>query len=60
MGLMRIPYTDPLPLPRIIPSSAASRPGAVAALTEFLTAPSDGRGDGQTVLLTGAGISVAV
>ncbi|KAF2093666.1 Sir2 family protein [Rhizodiscina lignyota] len=37
MPLMRIPYTDPLPAPRIIPSSAASTAGAVEALVRFLT-----------------------
>ena len=62
MPLMRIPYTDPLPLPRIIPPTASNTAGAIAALSDFLTAPAkrnDGRNNGQTVLLTGAGISVA-
>jgi NAD+-dependent protein deacetylase sirtuin 4 len=106
MPLMRIPYTDPLPAPRIIPVTANNLSGAVAALTDFLTAPplphlkrhaynrlhrhthlvprSAGAGhadpvatpgapagcqrnvdynvfdsSGQTILLTGAGISVA-
>jgi NAD-dependent deacetylase sirtuin 4 len=37
MGLMRIPYTDPLPAPRIIPATASTFGGAVAALSEFLS-----------------------
>lgn len=65
---MRIPYTGPLPPPIIIPRNANTPAGAIAALSNFLSAPSsphlksssslkaDGR---QTVLLTGAGISVA-
>ncbi|KAH8707174.1 DHS-like NAD/FAD-binding domain-containing protein [Phaeosphaeriaceae sp. PMI808] len=52
MPALRIPYTDVLPAPTIIPSSASTKEGAVAALVNFL-AP------GATVLLTGAGISVA-
>lgn len=65
MPLMRIPYTDPLPLPKIIPSTANKPSGAIAALSEFLTAPPSQRlkhqsaRNGHTVLLTGAGISVA-
>jgi len=78
MPLLRVPYTDPLPLPRIIPASANSTSGAIAALLEFL-APSLPRStvplssissklttsakgvnqNGKTLLLTGAGISVA-
>lgn len=61
MPVMRIPYTDPLPAPRIIPASAASASGAIAALAEFLTqssSPSSATPP-NTVLLTGAGISVA-
>jgi NAD-dependent deacetylase sirtuin 4 len=77
MPLLRVPYTDPLPLPRIIPASANTVSGAVAALVDFLapslasttstsrTASSTisrqlrGRRDAKTLLLTGAGISVA-
>lgn len=84
MPLLRVPFTEPLPHPRIIPRSAVTAGGAVAALTAFLSAPpsaslraptpplrpSYGHGDGsafapppqrgdKTVLLTGAGISVA-
>lgn len=63
--LMRIPYTGPLPPPSIIPRSANSLPGAIHALSKFLTAPPspnlpDGVKDPQsTVILSGAGISVA-
>ncbi|EXJ74163.1 uncharacterized protein A1O5_02457 [Cladophialophora psammophila CBS 110553] len=69
--LMRIPHTGPLPPPLIIPPSAATKQGAIAALAHFLTstalpATSTTRPSGQdaqqrnkTVLLTGAGISVA-
>lgn len=62
---MRIPYTGPLPPPSILPRSANSLPGAIAALSRFLTAPPsnilpDGVADPQsTVILSGAGISVA-
>ncbi|KAG8627150.1 hypothetical protein KVT40_004633 [Elsinoe batatas] len=56
MGLMRIPYTAPLPSPTIIPATAASISGAIASLYDFLTAPDRSKG---TLLLTGAGISVA-
>lgn len=66
MPLMRIPYTAPLPSPTIIPASASTLPGAVTALHDFLTAPlhkSNTGGDndnaGKTVILSGAGISVA-
>lgn len=62
---MRIPYTGPLPPPLITPRSANSLPGAIAALSNFLTAsPSPTLRDGahdpnSTVILSGAGISVA-
>ncbi|OJD36504.1 sir2 family protein [Diplodia corticola] len=83
MPIMRIPYTDPLPAPRILPPSARTAPGAIAALATFLTAPPsphlrphaspspspssssssparrDARQHAGTVVLTGAGISVA-
>ncbi|KAF2205912.1 DHS-like NAD/FAD-binding domain-containing protein [Delitschia confertaspora ATCC 74209] len=39
MPLLRIPYTDPLPPPKIIPPSATAFAGAVSALTNFLLAP---------------------
>lgn len=82
--LLRVPYTDPLPAPKIIPTSASTASGAIAALVDFLspsllpsktiisqttsrsklsTTPRhssrDGGGGGKTLLLTGAGISVA-
>ncbi|KAI5249094.1 DHS-like NAD/FAD-binding domain-containing protein [Aureobasidium subglaciale] len=59
--LMRIPYTAPLPAPTIIPSAAASLSGAIAALSDFLTSTPQRRNNNKdkTVLLTGAGISVA-
>ena len=63
---MRIPYTGPLPPPIIIPRSADTLTGAIKAIQVFLSAPSSsniqfssGRGNNQTVLLTGAGVSVA-
>lgn len=63
--LMRIPYTGPLPPPNVIPRTANTITGAIAALSGFLTAPPstalrDGAGDPKsTVILSGAGISVA-
>jgi len=63
--LLRIPYTGPLPPPTIIPSTANTLAGAVAALTEFLSCPASRHlvnpyaQHDKTVLLTGAGISVA-
>ncbi|KAI9817878.1 MAG: hypothetical protein M1827_000997 [Pycnora praestabilis] len=63
---MRIPYTGPLPPPTIIPHTANTVSGAISALTTFLTAPPSSHlkppkhnHDAQTVLLTGAGVSVA-
>lgn len=63
---MRIPFTAPFAAPTILPASAATVAGAIDALAAFLAAPSPpllrgidlGRNE-QTVLLTGAGISVA-
>ena len=65
--LMRIPYTGPLPPPRIIPQDASTRNGAVEAIVRFLTAESTslppheigGRPTRSTVILSGAGMSVA-
>ena len=63
--LLRVPYTDPLPLPTIIPTSASTASGAIAALVDFLSCPPPqrlanvGENGDKTVLLTGAGISVA-
>lgn len=60
MSFMRIPYTAPLPPPNFIPTSAAKTEGALAALQSFLTSHTSGQqGNGRTLLLTGAGISVA-
>ncbi|KAJ5836225.1 Sirtuin family [Penicillium robsamsonii] len=63
---IRIPFTGPLPPAIIIPRTAATLAGAIDAISTFLTAPpsSNLRGidvgrHSQTVLLTGAGISVA-
>ena len=64
---MRIPYTGPLPPPLIIPRSANTAAGAIEALTRFLSTPKPPGPDfnstesipHSTVLLTGAGISVA-
>ncbi|KAL8672943.1 MAG: hypothetical protein Q9168_002618 [Polycauliona sp. 1 TL-2023] len=63
--LMRIPYTGPLPPPTIIPQNANTPTGAISALTNFLSAPRSPllppspKVHGLTVLLTGAGVSVA-
>ncbi|TAQ87766.1 hypothetical protein B7494_g3916 [Chlorociboria aeruginascens] len=65
--LLRIPYTGLFPSPTIIPRSASTSTGAIAALSKFLTAPSSpslrGKHDSDdarsTVILSGAGISVA-
>lgn len=67
MPLMRIPYTAPLPAPTIIPASASTLPGALAALQDFLLSPSPSpdtttttyRTPGKPLILSGAGISVA-
>ncbi|KAI0512658.1 silencing information regulator [Xylaria bambusicola] len=61
---MRIPYTDVLAAPTIIPESAKTLSGAVAALHEFLIASSplsrsSSEARPSTAVLTGAGISVA-
>ncbi|MCJ1478455.1 hypothetical protein MMC13_007135 [Lambiella insularis] len=63
---MRIPYTGPLPPPIIIPRNANTPLGAIHALQAFLSAPPTPLlvsppqdGNSQTVLLTGAGMSVA-
>lgn len=67
-SLLRVPYTSPLPHPTIIPRTANTTTGAVEALTKFLTASPSPKlrahnhpnpQSSQTVLLTGAGISVA-
>lgn len=63
---LRIPFTAPFASPIVVPPSANTIPGAIDALTHFLSAPQPpllrgvdlGRNE-QAVLLTGAGISVA-
>ncbi|KAM0476739.1 hypothetical protein ACHAPX_006162 [Trichoderma viride] len=57
--LMRIPYTDILPSPIIIPASAHSLSGALTALHNFFTAPPPNRLPPSAVVLTGAGLSVS-
>lgn len=57
--LMRIPYTDLLPSPTIHPPSATSLSGAVSALQNFFSAPPPRGLPPSTVVLTGAGLSVA-
>ncbi|KAL2016478.1 hypothetical protein VTK56DRAFT_3474 [Thermocarpiscus australiensis] len=57
--LMRIPYTQLLPPATTIPHTARSLPGAVAALQEFLLSPPPRDLPSSTVVLTGAGLSVA-
>lgn len=60
---LRIPYTEILSQPTIVPASATTLPGAVTALQRFLLQdPHGSHGDGQkkkTLVLTGAGVSVA-
>ena len=64
---MRIPYTGPLPPPIIIPRHADTSIGAIHGLSNFLLAPDrdnlisvhKSASQSQTVLLTGAGVSVA-
>ncbi|KAF4123124.1 Sir2 family [Geosmithia morbida] len=63
-SLIRIPYTHALPPPTIIPATADTLSGAVAALIAFLTATPDHYGHlsslpSSTVVLSGAGLSVA-
>ncbi|KAI0145958.1 DHS-like NAD/FAD-binding domain-containing protein [Hypoxylon sp. NC0597] len=55
---MRIPYTDVLASPTIIPQTATTISGAIAALQEFFKAPL-AKGSPSTVVLSGAGISVS-
>lgn len=59
MPLMRIPYTAPLPNPTIIPAAATTVRGAVEALQNFLLASRSSDDGGRTLVLSGAGISVA-
>ncbi|KAI1378322.1 DHS-like NAD/FAD-binding domain-containing protein [Hypoxylon crocopeplum] len=55
---MRIPYTDVLASPTIIPKTATTISEAIVALQEFFRVPL-AKGSPSTVVLTGAGISVA-
>ncbi|KAI9798063.1 MAG: hypothetical protein M1833_004960 [Piccolia ochrophora] len=57
---MRIPYTGPLPPPRIIPTHANTLAGAANALIQFLANSSTHKSSNRsTVILSGAGVSVA-
>ncbi|KAK0630653.1 SIR2 family histone deacetylase-like protein [Bombardia bombarda] len=58
-SLMRIPYTELFPPPVTRPPTARSLPGAVTALHEFFTTPAPKGLTGSTVVLSGAGLSVA-
>ncbi|KAG6012486.1 hypothetical protein E4U43_007781 [Claviceps pusilla] len=57
--LMRIPYTDILTTPTVIPPTASALHGALSALLNFFHAPPPAGLPGSTVLLTGAGLSVS-
>jgi NAD-dependent SIR2 family protein deacetylase len=57
--LLRIPYTDILAPPTVVPPSATTIAGAVAALQAFFSAAPPDRLPASTVVLTGAGLSVA-
>ncbi|KZZ89698.1 silencing information regulator [Moelleriella libera RCEF 2490] len=56
---MRIPYTDILTQPTVIPSFAASLGGGLSALVNWFQAQPPHQLPSSTVLLTGAGLSVA-
>ncbi|PIB02505.1 NAD-dependent protein deacylase SIR4 [Cercospora beticola] len=56
MPLMRIPYTQPLPSPTVVPARATTIGGAVDALKNFLSRDHE---RGKAVVLSGAGISVS-
>lgn len=57
--LMRIPYTDLLSPASVLPASAGNLSGALDALRRFFAAPSLNHLPRSTVVLSGAGISVA-
>ncbi|KAG6005053.1 hypothetical protein E4U21_000509 [Claviceps maximensis] len=57
--LMRIPYTDILTAPTIIPSTATTLQGGLSALLNFFQTPPPNDLPNSTVLLTGAGLSVS-
>lgn len=56
---MRIPYTDILAAPTILPASATTLQGGIAALLNFFQAAPPHGLPRSTVVLTGAGLSVA-
>lgn len=60
-SLLRIPYTAEFSPPTVIPLSATTLSGAVAALHDFLASPVPARRglSDSTLVLTGAGLSVA-
>lgn len=57
--LMRIPYTELLPPPTVHPAGATTLSGAVAAMQEFFLSPAPKGLPASTVVLSGAGLSVA-
>jgi len=57
--LMRIPFTDPLSCPTIIPSAARTFEGALTALRNFFLFPPPNGLPQSTIILSGAGLSVA-
>ncbi|KAB5570467.1 DHS-like NAD/FAD-binding domain-containing protein [Coniochaeta sp. 2T2.1] len=57
--LMRIPYTELLPSPTIYPAGATTLSSAVSALQEFFLSPAPRGLPRSTVVLSGAGLSVA-
>ncbi|ROT35889.1 Sir2 family protein [Sodiomyces alkalinus F11] len=56
---VRIPYTDALAPPTIVPRNANTFPGALAALQNFFSAPPRPGLSPGAVVLSGAGLSVA-
>lgn len=60
-SLLRIPYTAEFSPPTVIPRSATTLSGAVAALHDFLVSPVPARRglSDSTLVLSGAGLSVA-
>jgi NAD+-dependent protein deacetylase sirtuin 4 len=57
--LMRIPYTDLLSPSSVIPRSATTLTGAIAALRQFFASPTPTGLPESTVVLSGAGLSVS-
>jgi NAD-dependent SIR2 family protein deacetylase len=56
---MRIPYTELLPSPTVYPPGATTVSSAIAALQEFFLSPAPKGLPASTVVLSGAGLSVA-